>query len=94
MKIKVWEITNRDSKWYVLYDMPNKHLYGIYNNGYEEVELPNGYELAMPQCDIPQYHIYKNGYAYYIHKDKTGYFLYPAALTIHEAYVQKKIVYI
>ena len=92
MKVKVWEITNGDSKWYLLYDKKDDYQNGIYNNGYEEVKLPDGYELAESQCGVP--YIYKNGFAYNIHKGKTGYMLYPAMLTPHEAHEQKRIIYI
>ena len=92
MKVKVWEITCGNSKCYKLYDKKDDYQFGIYNNGYEEVKLPDGYELAESQCGIP--YIYKNGFAYNIHKGKTGYMLYPAVLTVHEDYKQKKIVYI
>ena len=94
MKIKVWEITNGVRKWYELYDRPNDYLYGIYNNGYEEVELPNDFKLEMPQCEIPQLYIYKNSYAYYIHKVRTRYALYPASLSLYEAYLHNKFIYI
>ena len=92
MKVKVWEITNGDSKWYELYDRPNDYQNNIYNNGYDEVTLPEGFEIGESESGIP--YIYKNGFAYNIHKDKTGYMLYPAMLTVHEAYEQKRIIYI
>ena len=92
IKIKVWEITNGNGKWYLLYNKKNDYQNGIYNNGHEEVELPDGYQLAESQSGGP--YIYKNGFAYNIHKDKKGYMLFPAVLTVHEAYEQKKIVYI
>jgi hypothetical protein len=94
MKIKVWEMvdTNNDMKWYELYDRQNDYQNSIYNNGYEEINLPEGYELT--ESESGKLYIYKNGFAYSIHKGKTGYMLYPAILTIHEAYEQKRIVYI
>lgn len=94
MKIKVWEMvdTNNDMKWYTLYDRPNNYQNSIYNNGYEEVTLPEGYELS--ESESGETYIYKNGFAYSISKGKTGYILYPAMLTAHEAYEQKQIVYI
>lgn len=92
--IKVWEITepSNGTKWYELYDRPNDYQNGIYNNGYDEVTLPEGFEIGESESGKP--YIYKNGFAYSIHKDKTGYMLYPAMLTPHEAYEQKQIVYI
>jgi hypothetical protein len=92
MKIKVWEITNGDAKWYLLYDKENDYRHSIYNNGYDEVFLPKGYELKESQLGEP--YIYKNGCAYNIHKGKTGYMLYPAILTVSEAYERKRIIYI
>jgi hypothetical protein len=92
MKVKVWEITDGNSKWYLLYDKKDDYQNGIYNNSYEEVELPEGYELKESQSS--ELYIYKNGFAYDIHKGKKGYMLFPASLTVHEAYEQKMIRYI
>ena len=94
MRIKVWEMvdTNNDMKWYELYDRPNDYQNGIYNNGYDEVTLPEGFEIGESESGIP--YIYKNGFAYNIHKGKTGYMLYPAMLTPHEAHEQNQIIYI
>jgi hypothetical protein len=92
MKVKVWEITNGNSKWYLLYDKKDDYQNGIYNNGYEEVKLPDGYELAESQSGEP--YIYKNEFAYKISKGKTGYMLYPAILSASEAHEQKRIIYI
>ncbi len=92
MKIKVWEITDGNGKWYLLYDKKDDYQNGIYNNGFDEVDLPDGYELGESQSGRP--YIYKNGFAYNIHKGKTGYFLHPAVLTVREAYARKKIMYI
>ena len=92
MKVKVWEITNGDSKWYLLYDKKDDYQNGIYNNGFDEVEIPDGYELGESPSGRP--FIYKNGFAYDIHKGKKGYMLFPASLTVHEAYERKMIRYI
>ena len=92
MKVKVWEITDGDSKWYSLYDKKNDYQNSIYNNGCEEVTLPEWFEIGESESGIP--YIYKNGFAYNIHKGKTGYMLYPAVLTPHEAHEQKRIIYI
>jgi len=92
MKVKVWEITDGNSKWYLLYDKKNDYQNGIYNNGYDEVALPEEFEIGESESGIP--YIYKNGFAYNIHKDKKGYMLFPASLTVHEAYEQKMIKYI
>ena len=92
MKVKVWEITDSNNKWYLLYDKKDDYQNGIYNNGFDEVELPDDYELAESESGRP--FLYKNGFAYNIHKDKKGYMLYPASLTVHEAYKRKAIKYI
>lgn len=92
MKIKVWEITDGSGKWYLLYDKKDDYQNGIYNNGYEDIELPDGYKLAESQSG--RLYIYKNGFAYDIHKDKKGYMLFPASLTVHEAYERQMIRYI
>jgi len=36
MKVKVWEITDGSSKWYLLYDKRDDYQNCIYNNGFEE----------------------------------------------------------
>lgn len=92
MTVKVWEITDGNSKWYLLYDKKDDYQNGIYNNGFEEVELPDGCVLLESPSGRP--YIYKNGFAYDIHKGKKGYMLYPAQLTVHEAYDLKMIRYI
>ena len=92
MNVKVWEITDGNNKWYLLYDKKNDYQNGIYNNGHKEVELPDGYQLAESQSGGP--YIYKNGFAYNIHKDKKGYMLFPALLTVYEAYERKKFMYL
>jgi len=92
MKVKVWEITDGNNKWYLLYNKKDDYQNGIYNNGYDEVELPEGYELGESPSGRP--FLYKNGFAYDIHKGKNGYMLYPASLTIPEAYERKMIRYI
>ncbi len=92
MKVKVWEITDGNSKWYLLYDKKNDYQNNIYNNGCEEVTLPEGFKIGESESGMP--YIYKNDFAYDIHKDKKGYMLYPAQLTVHEAYKRKAIKYI
>ena len=92
MKVKVWEITDGSSKWYLLYDKRDDYQNCIYNNGFEEVDLPDNYELGESESGRP--FIYKNGFAYDIHKDEKGYILFPASLTIREAYERKMIRYI
>ncbi len=61
MRIKVWEMvdTNNDMKWYELYDRPNDYQNGIYNNGYDEVTLPEGFEIG--ESESGKLYIYKNG---------------------------------
>ena len=81
MKVKVWEITDGISKWYLLYDKKDDYQNGIYNNGYEEVELSDDYVLLEGPSGRP--YIYKNGVPYNIHKSKKGYMLYPAHITGH-----------
>ncbi len=92
LTIKVWEITDGYSKWYSLYYRPNDFQVNIFNDGYEEVTLPEGYKLDQTEWGKP--YIYKNGFAYIIDKSRTGYILYPATVTIKEAYEQKRIIYI
>ena len=92
--IKVYEMLNTStgSKWYELYDRKDDYQNNIFNNGFEKVKLPDGYKLN--ESEFSKLYIYKNGFAYAIHKDETGYMLYPAILSMHEAYEQKRIIYI
>lgn len=94
MKIKIYEIsdTNNNQKWYVLYDKKNDYENFIFNNGYDEIDLPAGYTLEKNAFGEP--YICKNGFVYNIHKDDNGYFLYPAILTIAEAIEQNRQIYI
>lgn len=94
MKIKIYEIsdTNNNQKWYVLYDKKDDYDHNIYNNGYEYVDLPEGYTLSENAFGEP--YIFKNGFAYNIHKGDHGYMLYPASLTIAEAIASDRAIYI
>lgn len=92
MKVKVWEITDGSSKWYLLYDKKDDYQNGICNNGYDEVELPAGYVSLESPSGRPR--IYKDGITYDIHKGKKGYMLYPAVLTFLEACDLDMVIYI
>lgn len=75
MRVKVCEMTDGNNKWYLLYDKKDEYQNGIYNNGYEEVDLPDCCTLL--KGPYGRLYIYINGYPYNINKDKKGYILYP-----------------